>query len=172
MIIISVEDQANVRKELRIEGPRAVIGKDGRCDVQLAGWRVSKRHAEIFFSNDRLFVRDLDSTFGTVMNEGKVLQAVSQVQQLGAVALQLAGQLRGRHALGEPAKDQDQFDGPTLDAMQGRAGEDVEHAPAVAAAEVQHRWPTAAVNGHTIGLMAARTGEPLRMQPLHQLAPA
>ena len=52
--------------------------------------------------------------------EGQVLEPVPQVQQLRAVALQLAGELGGGDALGDPADDQDQFDGPPLDAVEGR----------------------------------------------------
>jgi pilus assembly protein CpaF len=43
--------------------------------VTLPGWRVSRRHAEVFVSNDRVYVRDLDSTFGTLINERKLEQA-------------------------------------------------------------------------------------------------
>ena len=40
-----------------------------------SGWRVSRRHAEVFVSNDKVFVRDLDSTFGTLVNDRKLEQA-------------------------------------------------------------------------------------------------
>ena len=71
--------------------------------------------------------------------EGEILEPVPQVQEFRAVAAQLAGQLGGGDALGEAADDQDQFPGPALDAVQGRAGNGVEDAVAVAAAEVEHR---------------------------------
>jgi pilus assembly protein CpaF len=58
-----------------IDATRCLIGKDGGCQVTLPGWRVSKRHAEVFVSNDRVFVRDLDSTFGTLVNDRKVEDA-------------------------------------------------------------------------------------------------
>lgn len=60
---------------LHIYAPRCVIGKDTDCEVNLPGWRVSRRHAEIFVSNDKVFVRDLDSTFGTLVNDRKLEQA-------------------------------------------------------------------------------------------------
>src|SRR5262249_13047403 len=41
--------------------------------------------------------------------EGQILEPVPQVQQLRAVAAQLAGQLGGGDTLGETAEDQDQF---------------------------------------------------------------
>ncbi|HJV70297.1 ATPase, T2SS/T4P/T4SS family [Ideonella sp.] len=75
MLIILLDDQTHGRRRLEVDGGRALIGKDERCQVTLPGWRVSKRHAEVFVSNDRVFVRDLDSTFGTLLNDKKVDQA-------------------------------------------------------------------------------------------------
>ena len=62
-------------KPVKVHAPRCVIGKDSDCEVPLAGWRVSRRHAEVFVSNDKVFVRDLDSTFGTLVNDRKLEQA-------------------------------------------------------------------------------------------------
>jgi hypothetical protein len=90
---------------------------------------------------------------------------VPQVQQLRAVAAQLAGQLGRGDALGEAADDQDQFPGPALDAVQGRAGEGVEDAVAVAAAEVQDRVAATAVDDHAVVLMAAGAGHAVGVQP-------
>src|SRR3954469_7666849 len=101
--------------------------------------------------------------------EGQVLQPVSQVQQPRAVALQLTGELRGGDPLGDPADDQDQFDGPPLDSVEGRAGEGIEHPLAMAAAVVQDRGASAAVDGHAVALMAPRAGEPVGVQPRDQL---
>jgi pilus assembly protein CpaF len=44
------------------------IGRDADNDVKLPGWRVSRRHAELFVSNEQAFVRDLNSTAGTIIN--------------------------------------------------------------------------------------------------------
>jgi hypothetical protein len=101
--------------------------------------------------------------------KGQVLESVPQVQQLGAVATQLARQLGGGYALGEAADDQYQFAGPPLDAMQGRVGEGVEDPLAVAAAEVQDRVAAAPVDDHPVVSMAARAGEAVGMEPLYEL---
>jgi hypothetical protein len=101
--------------------------------------------------------------------EGEVLEPVPQIQELRAVAAQLAGQLGGGDALGEAADDQDQFAGPALDAVQGRAGEGVEDPMAVAAAEVQHRVAAATVDDHAILTMAAGAGQAVGMQPGDEL---
>jgi len=97
------------------------------------------------------------------------LEAVPQVQQLRAVASQLAGQLGGGHALGDATDDQDQFAGPALDAVQGRAGEDVEDPMAVAAAEVQDRVAAPTVDDQAIVTMAAGAGQAVGMQPVDEL---
>jgi hypothetical protein len=94
---------------------------------------------------------------------------VPQVQQLRAVAAQLAGQLGGGDTLGETAEDQDQFPGPALGAAQGRAGEGVEDPMAVAAAEVQDRLAAPAVDDQAIVLMAAGAGQAVGMQPVDEL---
>jgi pilus assembly protein CpaF len=75
MLTIEIAGGTAAQAPLRIHSPRCVIGKDLDCEVTLAGWRVSRRHAEVFVSNDRVYVRDLDSTFGTLVNDRKLEQA-------------------------------------------------------------------------------------------------
>ena len=78
-------------RALALAGPRCMIGKDSGCDVVIPGWKVSRRHAELFVANDRVYIRDLDSTFGTFVNEAKLDSAM---------ALGLEDQVRiGGHAL-------------------------------------------------------------------------
>jgi hypothetical protein len=97
--------------------------------------------------------------------EGQALEPVSQPQQLRAIAAQLAGQLGGRHALGESADDQDQLPGPPLGSVQGRPREGVEDPLAMAAAEVQDRVAATAVDDHAVRGVAARASEPVGVQP-------
>ena len=99
------------------------------------------------------------------MAEGQVLQAMSQVQEFRAVAVQLAGQWGGRDTLGDPTDDQDQFAGPAPDAVEGRAGEGVEDPATVIASEVQDRGAMTAVDHHPVATVAARTGQAAGMQP-------
>ena len=73
--------------------------------------------------------------------------------------------LGGGDTLGEAAEDPDQFPGPALDAVQGGAGEGVEDAVAVAAAEVQDGAAPSVVNDHAIGLMPAWAGHAVGVQP-------
>jgi hypothetical protein len=101
--------------------------------------------------------------------KGQVLESVPQVQQLGAVAIQLPRQLGGGDALGKTADDQYQLAGPPLEAMQGSAGEGVEDPLAVAATEVQDRVAAAPVDDHPVVSLATRAGETVGMQPLYEL---
>ena len=78
MLTILVDDTQRSRRSCNVAAQRALIGKDAGCDVVLPGWRVSRNHAEVFVSNDRIFVRDLDSTFGTLVND----QRVGETRQL------------------------------------------------------------------------------------------
>jgi hypothetical protein len=101
--------------------------------------------------------------------DGPILEAVPQVQQSRAVASPLAGQSGGGDALGDAAEDQDQFAGPALDAVQGRAGEAVEDPMAVAAADVQDRVAAPTVNDQAIASMATGAGQAIGMQPVEEL---
>jgi len=92
-----------------------------------------------------------------------------QFEQLRAVAIQLARQLGGGHALGNTAHQEDQFPGSPPEAMQGGAGEGVEDPATVAAAVIPHGRAVAAVDPHPVGLVAARAGQPLGVQPRDQL---
>ena len=75
MLTVELISPTGDRTPARVQGGRCLIGKDNECHVVLSGWRVSRRHAEVFVSNDRLFVRDLESTFGTLVNETRVQEA-------------------------------------------------------------------------------------------------
>ncbi len=52
-----------------------LIGKGPECKLALDGWRVGKRHAELFVSNERVFVRDLGTSSGTLVNGTKITTA-------------------------------------------------------------------------------------------------
>ena len=73
--MLTIEIAGAPAPPLKVHAPRCVIGKDLDCEITLAGWRVSRRHAEVFVSNDKVFVRDLDSTFGTLVNDRKLDEA-------------------------------------------------------------------------------------------------
>ncbi|MCH8544794.1 MAG: FHA domain-containing protein [Alcanivorax sp.] len=49
-----------------------VLGRSQHSDVVLAGVHISRRHAQIWSSNGRLFVCDMDSASGTWVNRKKI----------------------------------------------------------------------------------------------------
>ena len=55
-----------------INGTRCVVGRSAGADISLAGWKVHKEHAEVFVSNEQVFVRDLGSMFGTFVQGDKI----------------------------------------------------------------------------------------------------
>lgn len=92
-----------------------------------------------------------------------------QVQQLRTIAPQLTGELSRRDPLGDPADDQDQFDGSPLEPVEGRAREGVKHSVAMTTPEIQDRGASSAVDPHEVAPMAAWAGEPVGVQPRDEL---
>jgi EAL domain-containing protein (putative c-di-GMP-specific phosphodiesterase class I) len=52
-----------------------VIGRADDCDLKLTDGLISRHHSEIRKSSDLLWIRDLDSTNGTYVNQNKVTNA-------------------------------------------------------------------------------------------------
>ncbi len=52
-----------------------VIGRADDCDLKLIDGLISRRHSEIHISSDLLWIRDLESTNGTYVNQQKVENA-------------------------------------------------------------------------------------------------
>ncbi|MCE4537127.1 Flp pilus assembly complex ATPase component TadA [Pelomonas sp. P7] len=126
MLQVRLEAQGSQR-ELALAGPRCMIGKDAGCDIVIPGWKVSRRHAELFVASDRVYIRDLDSTFGTFVNEERVS---------GATVVQAGDRVRiGSHGL------------EVAWSGQGEAQDDAEDSGFAASAPA----PLAAANGHANG---------------------
>jgi pilus assembly protein CpaF len=69
---LSVQPAEGLSSEASFAKAKLKIGRDADNDVKLAGWRVSRKHAELFVSNDQPFIRDLSSTAGTLVNGQRV----------------------------------------------------------------------------------------------------
>jgi hypothetical protein len=100
---------------------------------------------------------------------GCVLEAVPEVEPLGAVGSESAGQSGGGGARGDATHDQDQFTGAASEAVEDRAGDGVEDS---AAAEIEDRGALATVDRRAVVHRTARAGQPRGVQPLDQLGGA
>lgn len=66
------------------------IGRLGECPIQLLHESVSRRHAEIWAAGEEFWLRDLDSSNGTLINGHKISESTFQLGdtlQLGKVML-------------------------------------------------------------------------------------
>lgn len=52
-----------------------VLGRDSECDITIPGTHLSRKHAEIAISGNKLLVKDLGSSNGTFVNGKKVTDA-------------------------------------------------------------------------------------------------
>ena len=103
---------------------------------------------------------------------GVALHAAAQLQQVLAVAAQLAGQPRRGDALGEAAEDEHDLGGPAVRPLQLAAGEGVEDPAAGGAAVVQDRGAVATMDVQVGIGHAARAGQPFGMDQGDELAVA
>jgi pilus assembly protein CpaF len=53
-------------------GNRCILGSGTSAQIVLPGWKVQKEHAELFISNEQVYLRDLASMFGTLVDGKKV----------------------------------------------------------------------------------------------------
>jgi len=56
-------------------GAETLVGRSKDCDITLAAAHLSRQHARLTIENDRLHVKDLDSSNGTFVNGRRVTEA-------------------------------------------------------------------------------------------------
>jgi hypothetical protein len=93
---------------------------------------------------------------------------MAPLQQLRAVAVQFARQLRGGHLLGEPAQDQDPFPGSALRRVEDRAREGIEDPTAVGTAIDDDWHAIMTMKLQVIIPVTAGTGQAVGVQPSDQ----
>src|SRR5438445_5351843 len=59
-------------KSIPIKVAQFVIGRDPQCNLRPASALISKRHCAVLVRDNRVFVRDFDSTNGTRVNDRPV----------------------------------------------------------------------------------------------------
>jgi pSer/pThr/pTyr-binding forkhead associated (FHA) protein len=55
-------------KALEIKTPQFLVGRDAQCQLRPASPLISKRHCAILIRENKVFIRDFDSTNGTFIN--------------------------------------------------------------------------------------------------------
>ena len=63
-----------------------LIGRDAACGLALRAWRVGRRHARLLRRQDELWVEDLGSLFGTVVNGDRIV-AYGPLQECDEVVI-------------------------------------------------------------------------------------
>lgn len=84
---------------------KLVVGRATNCDIQLPANSVSRQHAEVQLSNDKLVVRDLNSSNGTFVNRKKVAESelkAGDELRFDTFSFEVAGQDVGKTQMGAP----------------------------------------------------------------------
>lgn len=95
-----------------------------------------------------------------------------QLQEMLAVAAQLAGHLGGGLAGRDAVEDQHQLRRSAVCPLQGRAGPGIEDAATVAALVVEHRLAVAVVDPQALPLTAGRAGQAVGVEHRDEFAVA
>ena len=66
------------RKDIPITAGTTVIGRGENCDLRVPLLSVSRRHCEVGFDDDVVKVKDLASSNGTYVNNGRVNESTLQ----------------------------------------------------------------------------------------------
>ncbi|MBI5764121.1 MAG: FHA domain-containing protein [Planctomycetes bacterium] len=61
-----------VRKDIRVQGASAVIGRTPDADIQIPVADVSRKHCQIAVAGNKVSLKDLNSSNGTFVNSQKV----------------------------------------------------------------------------------------------------
>jgi pSer/pThr/pTyr-binding forkhead associated (FHA) protein len=62
-------------KEISLKKKTTILGRGADCDLRIPLESCSRHHAEIRIEGDRVFVKDLDSSNGTYINNEKIAEA-------------------------------------------------------------------------------------------------
>ena len=89
-----VQDGRSAGKPVAIKGARFVIGRGPDCDLRVRSATVSRSHAAIERRGARLFLHDLSSTNGTILNGRTLRNREAEVRdgdkiQVGKLSFQL-----------------------------------------------------------------------------------
>lgn len=67
-----VSQGPNKGRVIPVSLPQFLVGRDSKCHLRPASQSISKRHCELLNRGDKWFLRDLNSTNGTFVNDEQV----------------------------------------------------------------------------------------------------
>lgn len=73
MLAIELTLEDGQLEQLQRRSP-VLIGRGAECDVRIRGWRVARRHARIYRTDNAILIDDLGSLFGTWVNGKRIGQ--------------------------------------------------------------------------------------------------
>jgi len=92
MAKLVIQNQGMTGRVCELHTDRTTIGRVEDNTFQIADASVSSHHCEVHLRGSEIFIRDLNSTNGTFINDAKVAESVlkpGQVLKLGQVELKL-----------------------------------------------------------------------------------
>lgn len=80
LVKLKIMKGPNVGKEIKIPGPKCLIGRGEGCHMRAQSDAVSRRHCVIVISENECVVRDLNSRNGTLVNEQRITEETVLLQ--------------------------------------------------------------------------------------------
>lgn len=80
MIEIVVKQDKKVLTKIPLPEGEYLIGREPNCDIPLAGPGVSRRHAKLLYHNNKLILKDLESSNGTYLNKQKIGESAASLR--------------------------------------------------------------------------------------------
>jgi pSer/pThr/pTyr-binding forkhead associated (FHA) protein len=106
MAKLVIQNQGMTGRACDLHTDRTTIGRVEDNTIQIADASVSSHHCEIHLRGHEVFIRDLNSTNGTFINDSRITESVlnpGQVLKLGQVELKLEAEGAAATSVAAPA---------------------------------------------------------------------
>ena len=106
-ISLVVKDGVHAGKTIPIGLSQFLVGRDPQCNLRPASTAISKRHCALLVRQDKVFIRDMNSTNGTFVNEraGQGRDRIAQRRRAPHRPAEFRGGDRGGRNRGPRGKD-------------------------------------------------------------------
>ncbi len=84
LVVVRGPDESG---HIRLDGPLMVVGRTPDADIEVRVPEVSRRHAEITERDGGFFIRDLDSTNGTYLDDERISGSPVRLREGSSVVL-------------------------------------------------------------------------------------